>query len=290
MQPTCLIRVPYDSGWPDRRMGRGPEHFVRMGAADALKRIAGSVQEVMVRHDVDFTSENGTTFALLRAIAAQVNRASNAGRFPLMLAGNCSSTVGALAGLGSSRVGLVWFDGHGDFNTPETTTTGFLDGMGVSMAVGHCWTTMCDSIPGFEPLAEERVALVGPRDLDAGESERLRESGIPHVTCENVHDAGPVRALRPVLDQWTGKVDGVYLHIDMDVHDPGLVPANSLQPAGGLSPREVLDCLRTVADAYPVVGASITAYDPACDRDDRGAATGLDIVEFLGNVAHGQGA
>lgn len=290
MQTACLIRVPYDSGWRDKRMGRGPDRFVRMGAADTLKRITGSVEKVTVRHDSEFTSENETTFALLRAIAAQVGRASNAGQFPLMLAGNCNSTVGALAGLASSRVGLAWFDGHGDFNTPETTTTGFLDGMGVSMAVGHCWTTMCESIPGFEPLPEERVALIGARDLDAGESVRLRESGISHVTCDDVHDAGPVQALGPVLDQWTGKVDGVYLHIDMDVHDPELAPANSLQPDNGLSLREVLDCLRAIADAYPVVGASITAYDPACDRNDKGAECGLDIIEFLGNVAHGQGS
>lgn len=288
MPTVCLIQVPYDSGWRDKRMGKGPNRFLELGAAEALKRTAGPTEHITVQYEGVFASEIGTTFALLQTIAKQVQQASNAGHFPLTLAGNCNSTVGALAGLNSSRIGLVWFDGHGDFNTPETTITGFLDGMGVSMVVGHCWTRMCNRIPGFRPLPEEAVVLVGTRDLDEVESERLRESRISHVTCESLHEVGPARALETVLARWAGRVDGVYLHIDMDVHDPNLAPVNSLQPDGGLSPQDVQDCVRVVAERYKIVGASITAYDPACDPEGKGAASGLALIELLGNIAYQQ--
>ena len=86
-----------------------------------------------------FQAENETAFELMGAIAAEVARATADGELPIVLAGNCTSSVGTVAGLGSARVGVVWFDSHGDFNTPETTTTGFLDGMAVAILTGHCW-------------------------------------------------------------------------------------------------------------------------------------------------------
>lgn len=281
MSPVCLIRVPYDSGWRDKRMGRGPNRFLELGDADALRRAANSTEHIVVEYEGEFPSENETTFALLQAISKQVQQVSRAGHFPLILAGNCNSTVGALAGTLEERVGLVWFDGHGDFNTPETTDSGFLDGMGVSMAVGHCWKTMCNAIHGFRPLPEEAVVLVGARDLEEAESERLRESKISHVGAKSVHDGGPGHALDKVLTQWDGNVDGVYLHIDMDVHDPDLVSVNSLQPSGGLSPGEVRDCVKAIGEKYKIIGASITAYDPSCDQDGEGAATGLALMKLI---------
>ena len=71
-------------------------------------------------------------------------------RFPVVLAGNCNSYVGTLAGLETDRAGVSWFDAHGDFNTPETTTTGFLDGMGLAMASGRCWKAMPETIAWFQ--------------------------------------------------------------------------------------------------------------------------------------------
>jgi len=284
MRTVRLIQVSYDSGLRNKRMGQGPGRLIEMGAMKALKRTAGSVEDVMVQYQGEFASEIGTTFALLQAIAKQVQQASYAGQFPLTLAGNCNSTVGVLSGIGSKRVGLIWFDGHGDFNIPETTISGFLDGMGLAMAVGHCWKAMTNSIPGFQPLSEERVALVGARDLDEAERKRLGESRIPLITCESVHDAGSGNALGAVLSSWAGKVDGVYVHIDMDVHDPDLAPVNSLQPKGGLSPQEVQDCVRIIAERYRIIGASITAYDPAYDREGKAATSGLALIELFGSI------
>jgi arginase family enzyme len=81
--------------------------------------------------------------------------------FPLVLAGNCNTAVGTLSGADPEGLGVVWFDAHGDFNTPETTTTGFIDGMGLAIAVGHCWKAMARGVSGFSPVLEENVVIGG---------------------------------------------------------------------------------------------------------------------------------
>ncbi len=265
-------------------MGRGPACFVEHGAVERLAEVAGSVETLVVEHGDGYPMEMALTFQLYRSVAAQVSIAHDAGQFPLVLAGNCHTMVGVLAGHGEREVALIWFDAHGDINTPETTTSGLLDGMPVAMITGRCWTAMTGTIPGFRPLPDDRVAMVGVRDFDEAEAELFRKSAISLVRCEQVRDSGASAALAPVLDSWSGRVEGVHLHIDLDVHDPVFVPANPYQPAGGLSPEQVRDCVQTVALKLPVLGATVTAYDPQADRERKGLAVGLDLIAMLGQL------
>ena len=84
--------------------------------------------------------------------------------------------------------GLIWFDAHGDYNTPETTTSGFLDAMGLSMITGHCWQTLAKTIPNYCPLSENRVLLVGTREFDKTEYQRLERSKINHLTYSELKE------------------------------------------------------------------------------------------------------
>lgn len=290
MSGLRLIQVPYDSGHRERRMGRGPFHLARNGALEAIRESIDDIEDVIVEHESAFPMETESTFGLAAAIAEHTRTARSRSRFPLVLAGNCSSTVGAAAGFDGELPALLWFDGHPDFNTPETTPSGFIDGMGMAMLTGACWRAVTDAIPGFSPLPEKRVALVAARDIEGGERERLQHSEVRLVTCESLQDAGPASALAPVLDDWTGPVDSVYLHIDMDVHDPALAPVNPYQPPGGPSPDTVRDCVHHVAERFRIAGASITAFDPDCDRDDKGLRTALDLIRTIAAIAARQTA
>lgn len=111
-------------------------------------------------------AEVATAFELDRLIATETRLAVEAGEFPLVLSGNCNSSVGTISGAGIGNLRVVWFDAHADFNTPKTTTTGFLDGMGLAIAVGRCWSGLASSIPGFSPLPEANVVLVGIRSTE----------------------------------------------------------------------------------------------------------------------------
>lgn len=133
--------------------------------------------------------------------------------------------------MGGRDLGLVWLDGHADFHTPETTTSGFTDCMGLSTSVGQCWRRMAARVPGFEPMPEANAVLVGAREIEPGERERLLVSELV-VVEPGASRAEPHKELDAALVGLSERVRGVYLHLDLDVLDPGRVGrANEFAPA-----------------------------------------------------------
>jgi arginase len=278
--PVDLITVPYDSALRGERMGAGPGHFVANGAVERLRAVAGPVRETAVEAAPGFRAEIATAFDLARATAFAVRAARGHGGFPLVLAGNCITAVGVLASLPAETTGIVWLDAHGDLNTPETTRSGFLDGMALSVALGRCWEAMAGAVHGFTPVAEENVLLVGARDLDPAEREFLERARLHHLAPDDAHGD----ALAGALDALAGRVQQVYLHVDLDVHDPEEGAANAFAAPGGLTAEEVRGVIGEVAARIPIAAAAITAYDPEHDADGRMLEVGLELMETLAEL------
>lgn len=172
-----LITVPYDSGIRGWRMGAGPPHLLDGGLEARLRARGHTVQTRWIEAPADPPpAEIRTTFQLAAGVADAVREARSAGAFPVILAGNCATAMGTLAGLADADPAIVWLDAHADFNTPETTRSGFLDGMALAIATGRCWTQMAAAIPGFRPVPEPRVLLAGTRDIDPAEAALLAPS------------------------------------------------------------------------------------------------------------------
>lgn len=200
--------------------------------------------------------------------------------FPIVLAGNCNSCLGTLAGIGQSQVGVVWFDAHGDFNTPETTLSGFLDGMGLAMATGRCWQALLGTIPGFHPIPETNVVHIGARDLDPEEERLLQQSEVEMIRLGE--DANRVhKAIELSLDKLREKVTKVYVHVDMDILDPGEAIANHLAVPGGLSVNAVEKIIGMVKDKFEVSAAAITCLEPEYDKDNKAVDAGIRIARAL---------
>ena len=282
-----LIRVPYDSGQRGLRMGRGPLDFGEYGTADRLRAAGHDVVDTIIDVPVPFPLEVGTSFALHRALSERVCAAVAGGTFPLVLAGNCGSALGTTSGVwaslpnDSSDVGVVWLDAHADFNTPETTTSGFLDGQMLSALTGGCWQALAASIPGFRAVSEANVVLVGARDLDAVEEARLVASRVTWVRAADVRSRGVEAALESPIRALASRVSRVYLHIDLDVHDPAEVRANQYAAPDGLSAEAVRDVARLVGRHVPIAAAALTAYDPAYDADGRMLETGMALIRCI---------
>jgi arginase len=277
-----LIVVPYDSGQRGVRMGAGPLKLAAAG--DRLRARGIEVTVAEVEAPAGFRTEIGTTFALHRAVAAEVRGAIASGALPIVLSGNCGSAVGALAGSGAGT-GIAWFDGHGDFNTPETTVSGFLDGMALAVATGRCFGPMALSVPGFSPVAERDAFLVGSRDVDPREREALTNSQVSWVTVEAIRERGASAALEPVLRRMGPP--RIHLHIDLDVHDPALAPANQFAAPDGLTPVQVQDSVRAMAAARSIRSASFAAYDPAVDPSGSCLEAAMERIELVAGVSGG---
>ena len=166
-----IIQVPYDSGHFDLRMGLGPAHFLQHGLAKQLQDAGHQISETRLHCAADPMNPVATTFSINRLLAKHVRLALQHHSLPLVLAGNCNSCIGSIAGAGEERLGVIWFDAHADFNTPDTTLSGYIDGMGLAMATGRGWKNLMVEIPGFKPVPDKRVILVGARDLDHEEDQ-----------------------------------------------------------------------------------------------------------------------
>jgi len=278
-----LVSVPYDTARRGERMGAGPEHLLRCGAAERLRSRGHRVHvEDVAPLDGDFPAEIRTAFELQRAVAAAVRRAVVDGALPVVLAGNCNTAaLGTLAGLRARNVGVIWFDSHADFNTPETTIGGFLDGMALAMTTGGCWRQLIAQLPDFEPVEPANVLLLGARDLDPLEALLLAESPVTLLRPAHVGTG-----LAPVLDRFRQRLHSVYVHIDLDVLDPvAHGHANALAAPTGLTADQVASALELTARRFRIAGAALTAYDPSCDADGRVCRAALTLLEVLANVA-----
>ncbi len=272
-----IIQVPYDSGHADTRTGRGPAHFLDHGLDRLLRADGHHVDVEHIASHLVMPTEIGTMIDTNRLLAGRVRNAIDQGRLPLVLAGNCNSCVGTLAGVDTHRLGIIWFDTHGDFNTPETTTTGFLDGMGLAMASGRCWKALLGTIPGWEPVADRCIVHIGSRDLDAAEKGLLMAANIPLVVADAALFAGLDMALAKIKEH----VDRIYLHVDMDVMDTGRGQPNGLALPGGLHPQAVEAAIRTLKTHFTVAAAAIASFDPDYDRGNSVLDAGMRVIQSI---------
>lgn len=208
------------------------------------------------------------------AIAVWVEETMSTGRRPVSIAGDCCTAIGLLAGLQRAgvRPALIWFDAHGDFNTPETTPSGFLGGMPLAMITGRGDLGMPAAV-GLEPVAEKQIILTDGRDLDPAEKELLAFSEVLHLVnpADLLHHPLPAGPL--------------YIHFDVDVVSLVESPAQNYPAAGGPS----TDLLRTVfqrlARTRRIVAVSMATWNPALDPDRQSETVSMALLQALvGNV------
>ena len=276
-----IIQVPYDCGYKDIRQGLAPAHFLKNNLVQLLEDDGHQVEVARIEAQSRFTLEVGTAFELNRRLSAAVKSAIAAGRLPLVLAGNCNSCLGGIAGSNAEALGVIWFDAHGEFNTPETTLSGFLDGMPLAIATGRCWKAVAGTIPGFAPVRESNVILVGARDLDAEEQQQLEQSDINLIRSEGREDGDILRSVEAALAGLKDRVTAIYLHIDMDAFEISEGRANHYGATGGLSVDLIEAAIAATKQHFKIKSAAIASFDPAGDAKGLFLQAGLRCIRKM---------
>ncbi len=259
---VCFVSVPFDLGRYNFGHGLGPRKLMSSGLDRMLSEAGHTVDsKTVVCNDAERLTDTQTTFALNALLSEAVTGLGESGTLPIVLAGNCITTAGALSGLHNPGIGMLWLDAHADFNTPDTSISGYLDGMALSVACGRCWKSLSAKDPRWLPIREENVTLVGARNLDKEEAALLDDSRIKIVSKEQLkkENCQLPRGAAPAAED-------IFIHLDADVLDSGIGPANQFASAGGLTENDVTVLLGSVVSAYHVAGAAVTSFNPGVDE------------------------
>jgi arginase len=272
-----LIQIPYDSGHANARMGAGPSALIARGLADKL-RATSEVHALELHLAPAFHAEAAALVALQRAATAAARETVARGARPFFLSGNCgTAALSACATLTATDTGVIWFDAHGDCNTPETSASGFLDGMCLAILTGQCWRKLAARFDNFTPIPGGQIVQIGARDVDPEENSLLDSLGVVRIAAQEL-DRFPA-----ALHQLRRRTKQLYVHLDADVLDISEGAANSYARAGGLTHQQLYECLRLIANTGAISAVSITSYEPASDPDARVAKILIEAASILGS-------
>jgi arginase len=278
MREIRLLIVPYELGGLRHGVGRGPERLLEFGVEKELSKCGALVRSEVLELRGSFSNEVAACFELMRMVSTRVADATRDDAFPVVLSGSCFAAVGVLAGLAEPSPGVLWFDAHGDFHTPETSLSGYIDGMGLPIVTGAAWQALHATIPGAQPVPETAIVHAGGRDFDEPEMRRFEASTVTRVAPESLRSAEPLLLALAALEP---SPSGLYLHVDLDVLDSREAQVNAYSASGGLSAAQLESLVSTVLSRCPVRAASLTAYDPECDPDDRVPPIALRLLALI---------
>jgi arginase len=285
---VAIIGAELDLGAGRRGVDMGPSAIRYAGLGERLASLEIPSQDwgnvhTQIRETTDSGSHDARFLSQIRAtcerIAEQARTADESGLTPLVLGGDHSvaiGTIGALASLHGPG-GVLWFDAHGDLNTPATTPSGNVHGMPLAAVLGRAGA-------GFEsdqwplPAAEaEHVALIGIRSVDPGERALVKETGLAVYTISEIDRRGVEPVLREALERVSG-APFVHVSVDLDLVDPDVAPGVGSPVRGGLSYREAHLMMELVAESGLLSSLELVEVNPILDHGNDTAELAVELA------------
>ena len=288
-----LIGVPMDLGADRRGVDMGPSAIRYAGLASEVEAVghdcgdggdlAVPQPETVEPVSADYFDGDAKYLAETRDVcsrlADEVGETLSSGAFPLVLGGDHSIAIGTMSGAArEADLGVVWFDAHGDYNTPSTTPSGNVHGMSLAATLGvdefadEDWAVA----PRVDPA---NVAMVGVRSLDEAERAALLDSDVTVFTMSDIDDRGLPDVAEAAFDVATDGTGGVHVSLDMDFLDPGEAPGVGTPVRGGTTYREAHAAMERVADRLDRVRSmEVVEVNPILDQHNRTAELAVELV------------
>lgn len=284
-----IIGVPIDLGADRRGVDMGPSAIRYAGLHVRLRQIGWTVEDFgnlpVPQPETQAIKDTKLKYLpeivkvseeLCDAVAAAVKE----GYVPLVLGGDHSIGIGSLAGMGQvkRKLGVMWFDTHGDFNSPQTTSSGNIHGMplAVSTGIGAEQLVNCGGKPG--KISEKNTVLIGIRNLDPEEKQALLKTSMTIFTMSDIDQLGMKEVMRRALDIVTDGTDGVHVSFDLDVIDPSEAPGVGTPINGGIDFREAHLAMELVAEAGIMSSMEVAEVNPILDNRNRTAELAVGLI------------
>jgi len=288
-----VIGIPMDLGADRRGVDMGPSAIRYAGLGSAVEGVGhacldGGDIPVPQPEAMEPVSEDRfdgeakylpETRDVCVRLAGAVAETLDAGSFPLVLGGDHSIAVGTVGGAArEADLGVVWFDAHGDYNTPATSPSGNVHGMPVAamLGVGEFADEDWAVAPRVDP---SNVAMVGIRSLDAEERVALGDSEVTVFTMSDIDDRGLPEVAEAAFGVATDGTDGVHVSLDMDFLDPDEAPGVGTPVRGGTTYREAHAAMERVGDRIDRVRSmEVVEVNPILDQHNRTAELAVELV------------
>ncbi|QLG27015.1 arginase [Halorarum halophilum] len=292
MTTVRVIGVPTDYGQDRRGVDMGPSAIRYAGLADGLADAGVEVEDAgdllvprAEERDPDYRSPSQGNAKFLREteevctrLADEVADTIDDGELPLVLGGDHSVAIGTLGGSArDAEVGAIWFDAHGDYNTPTTSPSGNVHGMPMAAVLGYQeWADVgWANAPG---LREENVVYVGLRSLDDVEREAIRDSEMTAYTMSDIDERGITEVVEAALSVASDGVDSVHVSLDLDWLDPGIAPGVGTPVRGGVTYREAHYAMERVCEADVLRSMEVVEVNPVLDDHNETAELATELV------------
>lgn len=289
MRDIAIIGVPLDLGAGRRGVDMGPSAIRYAGLRERIAALGYRVRDlgnlaVPLAEQIEPPAADEPLrylqpiVGVVRDLAQQVRDVISSNTLPIILGGDHSLSIGSVAGVAHNRrIGVIWLDAHGDYNTPETTPSGNIHGMGLAVLTGRGHPTLTGLIGRAPVIRPGDAALVGVRNLDDGERELLRTSDVRVFTMHDIDRRGMAAVMEEAILHVSAGTSGFHLSFDLDVLDPHEAPGVGTPVLGGITYREAHLAMELVAASGRLISLDLVEVNPILDTRNM---TALLAVEF----------
>ena len=293
MRAVHIIGVPLDLGGGRRGVDMGPSAFRSAGLGERIAALGCPVVDKgdlavpipETRHAGDPRRRYIDDIATVCSALAESARASlAAGALPMVLGGDHSLAAGSVAATSAvmrdrgQRFGLIWVDAHGDMNTPSSTESGNVHGMPLAAILGPEPAEL-SRLGGFSPKIDpDHVVLIGVRNLDDREKQRVRESRIHVFTMKDIDRSGIAAVIEQAIAVAGRDAHGLHVSFDLDVCDPTIAPGVGTPVKGGLDYREAHMVMEVLADSGRLMALDLVEVNPTLDIRNSTAELGTELA------------
>lgn len=295
-QNIHIIGAATTFGQPKLGVDLGPDAIRYAGLDKALASLGYNVTDqgdIRSRYRVNasnHSSKNETNLLNYKEVmdfslelATVVDDTVTSGRFPLILGGDHSLSIGSLAGISKhyENLGVIWYDAHGDLNDSRTSPSGNIHGMPLGISCGVGDEDLVNIYNAGVKVKPQNIVLIGMRDLDEGEKSYIKKNGILTFTMSDVRSKGVENVMKEALDHLEGRTDGVHLSVDVDALDPLETPGTGTPVDGGLSLSETQLAMGILNKSDRITSMDLVEVNPLLDEKNRTAEKAVKIAESL---------
>jgi len=289
-----IINVPLDLGASRRGTDAGPTAFRIAGLREAISglgyAISGETDIPVPTMEARQLQDSNARFkdeilAVCVQLAVQTRDILASAETPLIIGGDHSIAMGTVSGISAhyrkenKRVGLIWFDAHGDMNLPETSPSGNIHGMPLAHLLGYGDSQLASILGASPAVAPQNVALIGIRDIDRVEREFISSSGISAFTMRDIDQLGMCEVSRRALEVVNAGTAGFHISFDLDGCDPEVIPGSGTLVPGGVSYREAHLLLEECASDGRMASMEVVELNPFLDQANISAERAVTFIQ-----------